>query len=59
MSDLSVPAVAEHPPPKLPACGKSDTFCIRLWQHMRLESNGEVRVCCAYQGPTVQHDAPR
>jgi len=53
MTDLSLPTVTEHPPPTPPACGKSDTFCIRLWQHMRLDSSGEARVCCAYQAPTI------
>jgi hypothetical protein len=46
----------EHPTGKRPGHGTPETFCIRLWQHMRLESSGEVRVCCAYQGPTVSQD---
>src|SRR5271156_4302620 len=56
MSDPNNLAVIENPAGKTPARGMSETFCIRLWQHMRLEANGEARVCCAYRAPTISQD---
>jgi MoaA/NifB/PqqE/SkfB family radical SAM enzyme len=56
VSDLSPLAVTEPAAGTPSAHGSTATFCIRLWQHMRLDSSGEARVCCAYQGPTIQQD---
>jgi hypothetical protein len=56
MSDPNIPAVAEYPARQPPAVGTTRSFCIRLWQHMRLEANGEARVCCAYQGENIAQD---
>jgi len=56
MSDPSALAVTTHPTAKPPARGTSDTFCIRLWQYMRLESNGQVRPCCIYTRGYVKQD---
>jgi hypothetical protein len=35
------------------ACAGSESFCVRLWQHMRIVAGGEARVCCAYLGKSV------
>jgi MoaA/NifB/PqqE/SkfB family radical SAM enzyme len=54
--DANVLADTEHPAAKPPARPTSDTFCIRLWQYMRLESNGQVRPCCIYTRGYVKQD---
>jgi hypothetical protein len=56
MADSDALAVVEHPGEKLPAHGTCESFCVRAWQHMRLEAAGEVRVCCIYQGDFVMQD---
>ncbi|HWB48789.1 MAG TPA: twitch domain-containing radical SAM protein [Stellaceae bacterium] len=32
------------------------TFCSHLWSQLRIEANGEARVCCAYEGPSIAQD---
>ncbi len=56
MSDLDTPAVTGPPAEDPSARAASGSFCVRLWQHMRLIAGGEARVCCAFQGQAVAHD---
>jgi len=56
MSDLDAPAVTGPPAGEPSARATSGSFCVRLWQHMRLIAGGEARVCCAFQGKAVAHD---
>jgi len=55
MSDLDTPAVTGPPMEDPSARAASGSFCVRLWQHMRLIAGGEARVCCAFQGQAVAH----
>jgi MoaA/NifB/PqqE/SkfB family radical SAM enzyme len=56
MSDLDTPAVTGPLDEDPSARAASGSFCVRLWQHMRLIAGGEARVCCAFQGKAVAHD---
>src|SRR5271165_36996 len=56
MADQDTLAVVGHPEGKPLAGGASESFCVRLWQHMRLEASGEARVCCMYHGRFVEQD---
>lgn len=33
--------------------GTTDTFCINLWKHLRLEAGGEAVPCCAFEGGRI------
>jgi MoaA/NifB/PqqE/SkfB family radical SAM enzyme len=57
MSETS-PAAVEKPQPPLGATvdSKADTFCIHLWNHLRLQANGEAQVCCIYKGGNISQD---
>jgi Iron-sulfur cluster-binding domain len=56
MSDSDTAAVVGNTEGEPSARAKAGTFCVRLWQHMRLIAGGEARVCCAYQGKSVAQD---
>ena len=56
MADQDALAVVGHPEGKPLTGGARDSFCVRLWQHMRIEASGEGRVCCAYRGDLVTTD---
>jgi MoaA/NifB/PqqE/SkfB family radical SAM enzyme len=56
MSAPSALTVTGNATGKPPARGKSDTFCIRLWQSIRLQSNGQVLPCCIYTRGYVKQD---
>jgi len=56
VTDANALADTEHPAAKPQPRRTSETFCIRPWQHMRLEASGESRVCCAYQAPPISQD---
>jgi len=53
MSDSDTLTVAGDPREKLSARARAGTFCVRLWQHMRIDASGQSRVCCAYTGDYV------
>lgn len=38
------------------ADSKADTFCVHLWNHLRLEADTEAQVCCIYQGGKISQD---
>jgi len=59
MSEPSALTVIETPAEETPPRGRSETFCIRLWQHMRLEASGEARVCCDYTRGCIEQDGVR
>src|SRR5277367_4049811 len=56
MTDSNTLDVAVPPDAKPQAHGAPESFCVRLWQHMRLEASGEARVCCLHQGGFVTQD---
>lgn len=43
-----------QPPPNALVESKAETFCIHLWNHLRLEAETEAQVCCIYQGGKIQ-----
>jgi len=45
------PSLAQPAPPF-----GSESFCIHLWQHFRIEANAEASVCCAFEGGRVSQD---
>jgi len=53
MSESDTLTVAGDPGAKLSARARAGTFCVRLWQHMRIDASGQSRVCCAYTGDYV------
>jgi hypothetical protein len=59
MSDSDILTATGGPAGEPSACARSGTFCVRPWQHMRLDAGGEARVCCAYtDGPVEQDGIP-
>ncbi len=56
MADSNALTVVEHPDRKPPAREMSPTFCVRLWQHMHLQANGELLACCLFNGGPVTQD---
>lgn len=50
----SSPAEHRQATPLTPA--QAATFCVRPWNHFRIEANGAARVCCLYEGDTVARD---
>jgi hypothetical protein len=56
MADSDALTVVERPEREPLTRGTSPTFCVRLWQHMRLEADGAARVCCTYRGDFVANN---
>src|SRR5258708_11802920 len=71
MVDAGVPrrrsgSMAEHEYPaesggnlnadEVPLQPQLDTFCTHPWIHMRLQPDGEVKLCCHYTGGNIAKD---
>jgi MoaA/NifB/PqqE/SkfB family radical SAM enzyme len=56
MADSDALTVIDQLDPKPPARVASPTFCVRLWQHMHLQANGELLACCLFHGGPVTQD---
>jgi len=56
MSDSDTLVVTGDPEREPPVHAKSGSFCVRLWQHMRIDASGRAQVCCAYTGDHVAQD---
>src|SRR6185369_6939957 len=57
MSDTA--SMTDSPPRQPSDTGtdsKTDSFCVHLWNHLRLQSDGEAQVCCIFQGGNIAHD---
>jgi MoaA/NifB/PqqE/SkfB family radical SAM enzyme len=59
MGDMKTSAATGDSCEESPSAANSESFCIRLWHHLRVEADGEARVCCAYHGENIaQGDVP-
>ncbi len=56
MSDSDTLVVTGAPEQEPPVRARSGSFCVRLWQHMRIDASGRSQVCCAYIGEHVAQD---
>jgi MoaA/NifB/PqqE/SkfB family radical SAM enzyme len=56
MSGSDTVTVMGNPEGQPSARARAGSFCVHLWQHMRLDAGGQARVCCAYRGDSITQD---